>query len=76
MKLPLWLKDSTGRLNESQKRGLSRFDGRWSRLTLQPLEDRVLLDAAGEHFIDSGLPRPAASPGAAHGPGGIVKVWD
>src|SRR5262249_17238131 len=52
MKLPLWLRNPIARRAESRKRSLPLPKRRRVRLTPEPLEERVLLDAAGERFID------------------------
>src|SRR5437870_2351571 len=43
MKFPSWLRNPIGRRTKSRKRSLSRSKSRWSRLFLEPLEERVLL---------------------------------
>src|SRR5262245_35048753 len=71
MKLPLWLRNPIGRRTKSRNRSLPRSASGWSRLMLEPLEERVLLatitwtNAAGGDWDTPGNWSTGALPGSA-----------
>jgi RHS repeat-associated protein len=71
MKFPSWLRNPVGRRTKSRKPSLPRSERRWSRLMLEPLEERLLLatvtwtNPAGGDWDTTGNWSTGALPGPA-----------